>query len=300
MLIAALFAGQHTSSVTSTWTGMRMSTNPDWYRKCVKEQEEIVKKHGTELSVEILQEMTNLHVTIKETLRLHPPLILLMRLAKEPFDVTDRDGRTYTIPKGDVCVASPSFQHRLEHVFDNPETYDPDRFLGERGKELADKGFSYIGFGAGRHGCMGEAFAYLQIKTIWSVILRQFDFELVGKLPEPDYEAMVVRARCIVFPPPRFWSRAASGGAPLAAREGGNGGACADVLGFCSLLCPLADLPEGGLQGALQAPRAPRDQGLSGRVRRGRRFARQQQRSALLAAAGCCCGGGDAQRNQSR
>jgi sterol 14-demethylase len=40
---------------------------------------------------------------------------------------------------------------------------------------------SFIGFGGGRHGCMGETFAYMQIKTIWSVLLRNFEFELVGK-----------------------------------------------------------------------------------------------------------------------
>jgi hypothetical protein len=41
---------------------------------------------------------------------------------------------------------------------------------------------------------MGENFAYLQIKTIWSVLLRNFDIELVGELPKPDYTAMVVGA----------------------------------------------------------------------------------------------------------
>lgn len=172
-----------------------MATNPDWYKKCVKEQEQIVKENGAGLDIDILQKMDHLHFTVKETLRLHPPLILLMRLAKEAFDVTDRTGRTTTIPKGDVCVASPSFQHRLEHVFEDPEKFDPDRFMGARGEKVSEKSnFSYIGFGAGRHGCMGETFAYLQIKTVWSVILRQFDFELVGDFPEPDYEAMVVRA----------------------------------------------------------------------------------------------------------
>jgi sterol 14-demethylase len=42
---------------------------------------------------------------------------------------------------------------------------------------------------------MGETFAYMQIKTIWSILLRNFDFELVGKLPEPDYEGMAGGSR---------------------------------------------------------------------------------------------------------
>lgn len=139
----------------------------------------------------IASDLSLLSSSLPQTLRLHPPLILLMRMAKEAFDVTDKDGRTFTIPKGDVTVASPSFQHRLDHVFEEPLKFDPDRFLGERGQKVAN--FGYIGFGGGRHGCMGETFAYLQIKTIWSVILRQFDFEMIDQFPDPDYEAMVVR-----------------------------------------------------------------------------------------------------------
>lgn len=52
--------------------------------------------------------------------------------------------------------------------------------------------FSYIGFGGGRHGCMGETFAYMQIKTIWSILLRNFELETVSPFPEPDLESMVV------------------------------------------------------------------------------------------------------------
>jgi sterol 14-demethylase len=52
--------------------------------------------------------------------------------------------------------------------------------------------YQLAGFGGGRHGCMGEQFAYMQIKTIWSVLLRNFDMELVSPLPVPDFEAMVV------------------------------------------------------------------------------------------------------------
>ena len=57
---------------------------------------------------------------------------------------------------------------------------------------LLQKPFSFIGFGGGRHGCMGTNFAYLQIKTILSVMLRNFEMKLVDPFPEPDYTSMVV------------------------------------------------------------------------------------------------------------
>ena len=54
------------------------------------------------------------------------------------------------------------------------------------------KPFSFIGFGGGRHGCMGTNFAYLQIKTILSVMLRNFEMEILDPFPEADYTSMVV------------------------------------------------------------------------------------------------------------
>ena len=57
---------------------------------------------------------------------------------------------------------------------------------------MSDDKFIYIPFGAGRHRCIGESFAYVQIKTIWSTLLRLFEFEL-GKegFPEIDYSTMI-------------------------------------------------------------------------------------------------------------
>lgn len=54
------------------------------------------------------------------------------------------------------------------------------------------QGYRWFGFGGGSHRCRGEQFAYVQIKTIWAYLLRNFDMKLSSKLPEPDYTAMVV------------------------------------------------------------------------------------------------------------
>ncbi len=190
MLIAVLFAGQHTSSITSTWTGLFLMANKTWADKCVAEQRAVRTEAGPDLNYEVLLKMDTLHICIKEALRLHPPLIMLMRLAHEPFSVTDKDGRTYTVPKGDIVATSPTFSHRLAHVWKKPDEYNPARHLEGSGEGVLP--FSFVGFGGGRHGCMGETFAYMQIKTIWSYLLRNFEFELVSPFPEPDYDSMVV------------------------------------------------------------------------------------------------------------
>ena len=65
------------------------------------------------------------------------------------------------------------------------------RFLDQSGACSEEK-FSYVPFGAGRHRCVGERFAYVQIKTIWSTLLRLFEFDLVDSyFPEVNLQTMI-------------------------------------------------------------------------------------------------------------
>lgn len=192
MLIAVLFAGQHTSSITSTWTGLLSIANKERiFPNLEKEQKDVMAKHGDKIDFDILAEMDELHFCIKEALRMHPPLIMLLRQCHVPFEVETTKGKKFVVPKGHIVATSPAFAHRMDEVYSEPNVYKPERFKGESPEDKRAYA-SFIGFGSGRHGCMGETFAYMQIKTIWSHLLRNFDFELVGKLPEPDYEGMVV------------------------------------------------------------------------------------------------------------
>ncbi|KAL0286822.1 UNVERIFIED_CONTAM: Sterol 14-demethylase [Sesamum calycinum] len=192
LLIAALFAGQHTSSITSTWSGAYLLRNPKFMSAVVDEQKNIMQKHGNKIDYDTLSEMEVLYRCIKEALRLHPPLIMLLRSSHSEFSVKTKEGVEYDIPKGHIVATSPAFANRLPHIYKDPDTYDPDRFAPGRDEDKAAGAFSYISFGGGRHGCLGEPFAYLQIKAIWSHLLRNFEMELVSPFPEIDWNAMVV------------------------------------------------------------------------------------------------------------
>jgi len=106
--------------------------------------------------------------------------------------VTTHEGKEYDIPKGHIVATSPAFANRLSDIYKNPDSYDPDRFAPGRDEDKVAGPFSYISFGGGRHGCLGEPFAYLQIKAIWSQLLRNFELELISPFPETDWNAMVV------------------------------------------------------------------------------------------------------------
>ena len=78
LLIALLFAGQHTSSVTSTWTTLLMCTRPDVLQRVTAEVDAVLGK-GDALAFDHLNEFETMHNCVREALRLFPPLIMLMR-----------------------------------------------------------------------------------------------------------------------------------------------------------------------------------------------------------------------------
>jgi len=189
LLIALLFAGQHTSSITSTWTSLFLIHNPDVMKRAMAEVDATVG--ADELTFEHLQQLDLVHNCVKEALRLHPPLIMLMRKAKKDVPVKTDSGKEFVIPKGDTVITSPAVAQRLPHVFSNPDKFDPDRFAPGR-EEDKKWPFAYLGFGGGMHACMGQQFGFMQVKTIVTTLLRKYEFEPVDPLPEADYTAMVV------------------------------------------------------------------------------------------------------------
>ncbi|KAM0852598.1 hypothetical protein ACQ4PT_051651 [Festuca glaucescens] len=102
-----------------------------------------------------------------------------------------KEGDEYVVPEGHT-VASPLVIHnRLPHVYKDPQRYEPDRFVPGRGEDGAGGAFSYTAFGGGRHACVGEAFAYMQMKVIWSHLLRNFDMEMLSPFPETDWNVVM-------------------------------------------------------------------------------------------------------------
>jgi sterol 14-demethylase len=119
-----------------------------------------------------------------------PPLIMLMRMAMQDIETT-LNGKKYTIPKGDIVITSPAVCARMESVFTKPNEFEPERFNADRSETKVP--YAFLGFGGGMHACMGQQFGLLQVKTIVSILLRNFTIEPIDKeFPEPDYTAMVV------------------------------------------------------------------------------------------------------------
>ncbi|RUS17280.1 lanosterol 14-alpha demethylase [Endogone sp. FLAS-F59071] len=209
IMIATLFGGQHTSATTSTWAILELAHKPELIRALQQEQIEALGSLSEPLDYDSLKKLILLDSVVRETLRLHPPLFQLMR--KVMSDITfDKTG--HVIPTGDYLTVSPGVTQLDPTYFKNPMEFNPRRWLdsedGMQQLEVGadaneDYGFGAVGvsgrspylpFGAGRHRCIGEAFAYVQLKTILGLFVRVFDFELDPKrgLPPSDFTSMVV------------------------------------------------------------------------------------------------------------
>ena len=152
MFISLMFAGHHTSSGTSAWTLIELIRHPDVYAEVLAELEELYAD-GQEVSFHALRQIPKLDNVVKETLRLHPPLIILMRVAKGEFEVAG-----FPIHDGDFVAASPAISNRIPEDFPDPDAFNPDRYNKPEQADVVNR-WTWIPFGAGRHRCVGAAFA---------------------------------------------------------------------------------------------------------------------------------------------
>jgi sterol 14alpha-demethylase len=183
LLLTLLFAGQHTSAVMATWLGVLLMKN---FEHCARVRLEAIEVLGDTVALSKLKQMHELEYCLKETERLYPPLVMLMRRTSQPFEVGNN-----IVPAGNLVMVSPGVSHREPGAFRDPDLFDPYRFALPR-EEDRKTPYSLIGFGGGKHRCIGMAFAHQQIKVIWGVLLQKFDFKLSGDLAQPDYSTFVV------------------------------------------------------------------------------------------------------------
>jgi len=184
MLLAAMFAGHHTSSVTTAWTILELMQNPACRRTVVEQVDELHERNGV-TSFESLQEFTEGDWAVMEALRLHPPLFLLIRVVMREFEF-----KSYRFPVGTWLLLSPTVSQRIPEVFEDADCFDPQRFSADRIKNMHP--FAYIAFGGGRHKCLGNAFARLQIKAILATLIRRFEFSSMGDPIGSDFHGLVI------------------------------------------------------------------------------------------------------------
>ncbi|TPX35247.1 hypothetical protein SmJEL517_g02251 [Synchytrium microbalum] len=174
LMIAILMAGQHTGSTTTTWALLYIASDPQLQKALLEEQFRVLTGRPDTptsqlppLTSDHIKNLNLLEMTIKETLRLRPPIYIIMRAILQ-----DLEYEGYIIPKGHIICSSPAVSRLDPEKYPDPLRFDPTRLLeaapsGEwklTNFDIAEKSACshYLPFGAGRHRCFGEGFAYMQ------------------------------------------------------------------------------------------------------------------------------------------
>jgi cytochrome P450 len=167
-------AGTETTSSAAEWVMSELIKNPETMAKA---QAEVRQAFDNKNPLDHESNVHHLHylsMVIKETMRLHPPLpLLLPRLCRETCDVGG-----FEVARGSrVIVNAWALARSPEYWSDDSEEFSPERF---EGSVLDYKGtqFEYLPFGSGRRMCPGSGFGLATMELILARLLYYFDWSL--------------------------------------------------------------------------------------------------------------------------
>ncbi|KAL4279698.1 hypothetical protein GQ457_03G039140 [Hibiscus cannabinus] len=163
--------GGDTTMVALTWTLSFLLNNRQWLRKA---QEELDIHVGRERLVNEsdLSKLECLQAIVKETLRLHPPVLLYPRLCHEDITVS-----SYHVPRGSWIFMNIWKIQTDARVWSDPLEFKPQRFLTSH-KDFdvgGDQCFELIPFGFGRRVCPGMYFGLQMVHLTLASFLQAFD-----------------------------------------------------------------------------------------------------------------------------
>ncbi|XP_015579428.3 LOW QUALITY PROTEIN: flavonoid 3'-monooxygenase CYP75B137-like [Ricinus communis] len=169
-----IVAGTDTKSTTVEWAMAEILKHPEVMAKIHEELERVVGNNNI-VEESQLPELPYLEAVIKETLRLHPPIPLLIPHSPS-ISCTVAE---YTIPKGLRVFFNVWEIQRNPDAWNDPLEFQPDRFLKEAGKsDYWGNDFNFLPFGSGRRVCAGIPLADRMVKHALATLLHSFDWKL--------------------------------------------------------------------------------------------------------------------------
>ncbi|KAL7604972.1 hypothetical protein Lser_V15G19097 [Lactuca serriola] len=174
--------GTDTSAMTIEWAMTEMMKNPNVMDKAQREVREAFKgkKKITESD---LQDLVYLKFVVKETLRLHPPLpLLLPRECREQCQIAGYDipVKMKVIVNAFACAVDPEY-------WDDAESFKPERFEKST-TDFMGANFEFVPFGSGRRMCPGINFGVTSIQSALAQMLYYFNWKLPFELSPKDVD----------------------------------------------------------------------------------------------------------------
>ncbi|KAG8716756.1 hypothetical protein FRC08_008846, partial [Ceratobasidium sp. 394] len=194
-ILGTLFAGIINSGLMSAWIFIFLNQEPEWKAKVIDEIRALLEKYApvsrgyasaaerfSDIPPEAWEgEMPVLEDCLRETIRLVGSGALLRRVIRGDVDLAGK-----TIPNGSFLVYLAGETHNNAEIYPEPAKYNPGRFAEGQDKSQYH---AFLGWGVGRHPCLGRRFAQYEIKAICAMFLAQYDYEIVnsrGVRPDPS------------------------------------------------------------------------------------------------------------------
>ncbi|XP_060906169.1 cytochrome P450 4B1 [Labrus mixtus] len=162
-----MFEGHDTTASGISFILYSLACNPEHQKMCREEINQVLDGKDT-MEWEDLSKIPYTTMCIKESLRLFPPVPGMSRKITKPM--TFFDGRT--LPTGTQIGTSVFAIHRNATVWENPDVFDPLRFLPENVKKRSPHAF--VPFSAGSRNCIGQNFAMNEIKVVTALALKRY------------------------------------------------------------------------------------------------------------------------------
>ncbi|KAL1568311.1 unspecific monooxygenase [Salvia divinorum] len=192
IILDVFAAGTDTTATVLEWAMSELLQHPTILKRLQNEVREVVK-HGHNISDNNIERMHFLKAVMKETLRLHTPIPLLVpRVAREDVKIMG-----YEVSKGTMVMTNAWAIGRDPASWDDPESFNPDRFLNSS-VDYKGVDFELIPFGAGRRGCPGTAFAMATNEFVLANLVHRFDWKLPshsGELEMSERPGVAIRRR---------------------------------------------------------------------------------------------------------
>ena len=168
-VMTLLLAGHETTAVSLSWTWYLLAQYPEVEKALWSELRRVL--NGRSPRMEDLSDLPYVARVIKEAMRLYPPSWAIVRNALKDCEIGG-----YQVPAGATIVMSQWVTHRDPRYFDDPERFNPDRWLNERAKGTSK--FVYFPFGGGPRTCIGASFAAMEGALVLATIAQQYQIRV--------------------------------------------------------------------------------------------------------------------------
>ncbi|XP_057792636.1 salviol synthase-like [Salvia miltiorrhiza] len=182
VILDMIGAGSDTSSTLMEWAMSELLKNPRILERAQQEVRKVFDEEGY-VNESRIPQLKYLKLVVKETLRMHPPVpLLLPRLCRETCEI---DG--YEIPAETKIIVNAWAVNRDPKYWEDPDCFQPERFM-ENLVDYKGNHFEYIPFGAGRRICPGITFGMANVELPLAMFLYHFDWKLGGGMKHQDLD----------------------------------------------------------------------------------------------------------------